>query len=165
MSIYLSIAFTLLAAVAGLYLLAKTKAEGLGKLYSVVSYLVIIVAGLSLTCQLGRGITMMACRTGICTPSENCMPGMMIHKEINMRGMGGDCKMHSGCREEEMCCESRMHGGGMGNCCDMEGGGSHGDCCKGGEGKKGCMEEGEAGGPGMKGGCKMDMKKDSAKAK
>lgn len=160
MNLYFAVALTLLAAVAGMYLLAKTRTENLGKLFSIVSYIVIIVAGLSLVCQLGRGALKMACRTGVCPPSENCMPGMMMHKEIIMNGMG-ECRMHSGCREEEECCESRGHCGSMKACCDMDRG--HGDCCKEGEGKHECKGEDE--GMGMKKGCMMDMKKDSVKAK
>ncbi len=164
MHFHLSIAITLLTLVAGMYLLAKTRTENLGKLFRFVSYLVIIVAGLSLLCQLGRGVCVMACRTGICPPSENCMPGMM-NKEMKMHGMSGDCSMHSGCREEERCCESRGHCEGMSSCCEMNEGRGHGDCCKeAGEGKGGCMKDGDKEG-GMKKGCMMEMKKDSVKAK
>jgi hypothetical protein len=156
MILYISIAFTLIAMVAGLYLLAKAKAEGLGKLFSITAYAVIIIAGLSLLCQLGRSAMHMACRSGICPPSENCMPGMM-HKEIIMRGPHGECGMHAGCRDEEECCESRScsdemgEGGGMHHgCAEMRG---HGDCCKHGEGKGGCMKNGEQ---------EEGMKKDSS---
>ncbi len=123
MNLHLSIAFSLLALVAGMYLLAKTRSENLGKLFSFISWLVVIVAGINLVCQLAWGGCMLACHTGICTPSEHCMPGMMH---------GGG--MHSDCDEmEEGCGEG--HGGEMGG---------HRDCCKGNEeGKGGCMEEGD----------------------
>jgi ABC-type nickel/cobalt efflux system permease component RcnA len=168
MHIYFSIAFTLLAAVAGMYLLAKAKTENLGKFFNIVSYLIVIVAGLSLLCQLTRGVCRMACRTGICPPSEHCMPGMMIHKEINMHGMSGGCAMNSGCGEEERCCESKGHCEGMSGCCEMKcSHGQGGECCKdGNEGKGGCMKDGEKEcSHDMKKGCEMNMKKDSVKTK
>ncbi len=157
MNLYLSIAFTLLALVAGMYLLAKTKAESLGKLFKFISWCVLIVAGLSLLCQLGRGACRMACRTGICTPSENCMPEMMIEKHVHMNGMKGDCGMHSGCHEMpacrtggEECCSGKQ-------CDEMKE--SHGKCCdEMEEGGKECNHD-------MKKGCTMDEKKDSAKGK
>jgi len=121
MNIYLSVAFTLLATVAGMYLLAKTRAEALGKFFRFVAWTVIVVSGLSLICQLGRAGCWMACSTGICTPSENCMPGMMnCHEEEN---------------DDEECCDHHGHGGGRNNCCEMKGDHMHG------EGKGGCMEE------------------------
>src|SRR5437016_13932943 len=99
MNLYLSIAFTLFAIVAGMYLLAKTKAENLGRFYSIVAWLVIVVAGFSLLCQLGRGALQMACRTGICPSSENCMPGM--YKKMMM----GGCCTKSECYERDECCK------------------------------------------------------------
>ena len=143
MNFYLSIAFTLLAGVAGMYLLAKTRTESLGKFFSFVAYTVIVIAGLSLLCQLGRAACWMACGTGICTPSENCMPGMMIHKEIRMHGMNG-------CQEDEdaECCDQSGHGEGMNGCCEMKGG--HGRVNKDSEGKQGCMHDEEKEEHGMK---------------
>lgn len=142
---YVSVAFTLIALIAGMYLLAKSKAENLGKFFTLVSYFIVIVAFLSLLCQMGRGTMMMACSTGICPPSEKCMPGMTMHKEIMMRSGDG----------EEECFESRSHCGGMSHCCAMH----HEDCCKGGDGKDGCMKGGED--HDMKKGCMMG--KDSVK--
>jgi len=149
MNIYLSIAFTLLAAVAGMYLLAKTKTEALGKFFKFISWLVIIVAGLSLLCQLGRAACRMICCTDMCPPSENCMPDMM-EKHGHMKGMNGDCKMHSGCCEmsREECCSGS-------HCDEMKG--SHGKCCDEMAGEKECNH--------MKAGNGMEDKTDSAKAK
>lgn len=147
MNLYLSIAFTLLAAVAGMYLLAKAKNENLGKLFTLVAYLVIIIAGFSLLCQLGRGVcSMMYCKGGY-SSSENCMPGMMMHKKIIMHGTSGECRMHSGGEEMDECCPGERCCGGMSGC-DMNMRG-HGKCCdemkEGGEGDEGCghgMKEG-----------------------
>lgn len=136
MNIYLSVAFTLLATVAGMYLLAKTRAEALGKFFRFISWTVIIVAGLSLLCQLGTSACWMACSTGICTPSENCMPGMMgCHEK-------GD--------DDEECCEHQGHGCKSGGC-EMKGDHRHG------EGNGGCMEENEDE--------NHEMKMDSSKSK
>lgn len=116
MYIHLSIALTLLAIIAGMFLLAKTRTESLGKLFSFISYAIIFVAGLSLACQLTSGVCRMACRTS---------------------GSGEQCE-------------------GMSNCSEMKHGRGHGDCCKGGEGKSGCMERGGEG---------HEMEKDSAGTK
>jgi len=63
----------------------------------------------------------MACRTGICPPSENCMPGMIHHGGM-MRHceMGGgkccdemkECKMKS----DDACCDKMKKG----KCADMD---------------------------------------------
>jgi hypothetical protein len=148
-NIYLSIALTLLAAVSGMYLLAKTKAENLGRFFSFISWCVVLIAGLILICQLTRGILSMACRTGICPPSENCMPEMMIDKHVCMHGMKENCMMHSRCGTEECCSGKGCEGmnKAQGKCCDeME------------EGEDGCHH-------GMNKECKTEEKKDSLRKK
>jgi hypothetical protein len=118
MNFYLSIAFTLLAAVSGMYLLAKTKAESLGKFFKFISWAVIIIAGLSLVCQIGRAACRMLCCHERCVFSDNCMPGMTMEK-VHMNGMNG-CNEMTSCRTGgEECCGK--HG------CNMEG--VHGKCC------------------------------------
>jgi len=151
MNLYLSIAFTLLAAIAGLYLLAKTRTENLGKFFVVCSWIIILVAGLSLLCQLGRGTLRMACRTGICPPSESCAPDLM-HKEIIMRGAPGHMRM----TEDDACCEKKACCGRMGSCYETEE--MHSGCRT--EESKGCMHD-----DGRHSGCAMEMKKDSARSK
>jgi hypothetical protein len=153
MHLCLSIAFTLLAAVAGMYLLAKTKAEALGKFFKFISWCVIIVAGISLLCQLGWIACRMVCCTGICPPSENCMPDMMIQKHSQMNGMHGECSMHQGCCEMPDCRSGREECSSS-RCCD-EMKESHGKCCD-------EMREGE---DGCDHGKKdhMEAKEDSAK--
>ena len=143
---YLSIAFTLFAIVAGMYLLAKTKNENLGKLFRIVAYLVIIVSVLSLLCQLGRVASSMMCCHGMYESSENCGQGMMMHKKIIMHGMQGERRMHSCGEEMEGCCAGERCCGGM-NGCEMEMHG-HGTC-----GDE--MEEGDEG-------CGHGMKKEGA---
>jgi hypothetical protein len=134
MNLYLSIALTSLAIIAGMYLLAKTKAESLGKFFRFTSWLVIVVSGLSLLCQVGCGMCRMACYSGVCPPSENCMPRMMEEHGC-MDRMKGSCSMHEGCQGMEEGC-------GRKSCDGMSE--SHGKCCD---------EMHESG-------CDHDMKKD-----
>lgn len=124
--IYISIVFTLFSLMAGMLLLAKTRKESLGKLYSSISYLVIIISLLILTCQAARGIMQMACRNE-CSPPEHCMMmsgmmnggcdrgGCMMMRHGWMKG-GGHC-------EEEMEMHKSMSDSTMGgkkHCCDMD---------------------------------------------
>ena len=149
MNFCLSIAFTLLAGVAGMYLLAKTRAEQLGKLFSIASYLVILIASLSLIWQLGTAACWMACGSGICQPTESCMPGKMMH------GMSGHYGMNSGCKDMDKCCSSKGRSEGRKEC-EME----RGSMNKSGRGQ-GCdemMEDNDDGGQRM-------MQKDSAPKK
>ena len=104
MNFCLSIAFTLLAGVAGMYLLAKTRTEQLGKLFSIASYLVILIASFSLIWQLGTAACWMACGSGICQPTESCMPGKTMH------GMSGCYGMNSVCNDKDECCVSNGRG-------------------------------------------------------
>ncbi len=135
---YISSALLLLALTAGTFLLAKTKKDGLGLFYKIVSWTVIIVASLALLCCLGRCICKMRCggwerhcETGM----QNCMHG----GGCGMMG-GGNCMMQGGCG---MMGGGQMHGGGcgmmmQGGCCGMCGGGGMMECHK------------------MKGHCEMD---------
>jgi hypothetical protein len=93
--LYISITFTLFALMAGMLLLAKTRKDGLGKFFAWISYLVIVVALLMLICQGARGVRRMMCRTGMCPPSEQCMPGMMNGN----CGHSGCMMMHHGCMD------------------------------------------------------------------
>ena len=117
---------------AGVLLLAKVKKEGLGKLYTWVAYLVIIVSLLMLICQGTRAVLRMACHREDCMPEGNCMPGMM-HRECDRGGcmmmrhgwMGGH--MRGGEEMEMEMCKTKMDSG----CCDMKGnmkGKMHGGC-------------------------------------
>jgi hypothetical protein len=111
--ILIAISFSLLALVAGMYLLDKTKKEGLGNFYNVISWIVIVVSILTLLCSLTRGCMRMMDRHHM-ERMERCGPGMM----------GGDYCMpmrghHDMMRED--CCDEMMgsekkHGG----CGDME---------------------------------------------
>ena len=137
----------LLAIVAGMYLLAKTKKEELGKLFKWVSYIVVICGFLCLACLLGQGIVHLSCRTGICGPERCHGMGMMPGGPHCGMGMeGGMCApMGGGCMKGmQGCCKGHE---GMGRGCR----GEMGKC---GMEKKGCggmneeeekeMEEGKA---------------------
>ena len=151
---YISIALTLLALVAGIHLLSKSKTEAMGNFARWIAYAVIIISIGMLLCELGR--------TGM----------RMMH-----RGGHGDMERHHMGMQycpPEMCggvaCWMPMGRGGM-NCCGMgmQGGMHCGkgemDCCKGdmdhckGESKGKCCEEGSDMEEGH--GCMMD--KDSMK--
>ena len=111
--ILISIALSLLALVAGMYLLDKTKKEGLGKFFSFISWLVIVVAILTLLCSLARGGMKM--RRHHMEERMECHRGMMG---------GGDCCMpmggHKGMMRED-CFDEKMGGDKMrGHCGDME---------------------------------------------
>lgn len=112
--ILISIALSLLALVAGMYLLDKTKKEGLGKFFKFISWLVIVASMLILLCALTRGVWRMSCRNSMGNSMEMCRPGMM----------GDDCCMpmrgHKGMTREE-CCDEMMGGDKMrSHCGDME---------------------------------------------
>lgn len=114
--ILISISFSLLALVAGMILLNKTKKEGLGKFYNFISWLVIIVSLLTLLCSLTRGVLHMSYRHHMDRSMEMCRPGMMggsdYCKPIRSHRMG---MMRGGC------CEDMMgRGKTRSGCCDME---------------------------------------------
>lgn len=109
-----SIALSLLALVAGMYLLDKTKKEALGKFFNFISWLVIVASLLILLCALTRCVWRMSCRPYMGSSMEMCRPGMT----------GDDCCMpmrgHKGMTREE-CCDEMMGGKKMrGGCGDME---------------------------------------------
>jgi heme A synthase len=110
-----SIALALLALVAGMYLLDKTKKEGLGKFFNFIAWVVIVVSLLILLCGLTRGLIRMQCANRFESRMEMCRPGMM----------GDDCCMpmrgHHGRMMREECCDEMMGGKKMrGGCGDME---------------------------------------------
>ena len=113
--ILISISLSLLALTAGMFLLDKTKKEGLGNFYNIISWLIIVVSLLALLCSLTRGGLKMT-RKHHTEYMERCGPGMMGGKDCCMpmgghRGgmMRGECcddmmergKMHKGCGEME----------------------------------------------------------------
>ena len=127
--LYLSIVFTLFALMAGMLLLSKTRKDQLGKFFSMISYLIIIVSLLLLICQCTRGIMRMTCHSGNCASTEHCS---------YMSGMDGKCEhgscmmMHHGCTDGNVRCmeemkECKMKGDsasckmGMKHGCPMEG--------------------------------------------
>ena len=126
---------------AGMLLLAKTKKDGLGKFFSFISYLVIIISLLMLVCQCGRGVMRMTCCRGMHPPMDNCMMekeccrggGMMMHHEW-MGGHEGrcmeemkECRMGApGCEPNGMKGDSASCKMGMMHGCPMMGGGKDG---------------------------------------
>ena len=113
--ILIAISFSLLALVAGMYLLDKTKKEGLGKFYSFISWLVIVISMLVLLSSLTWEVCRMSCRPYMEGSMEMCGPGMMG---------GDDCCMYKGGRgcmmDEERCGEMMGKGKMKDKCCEME---------------------------------------------
>jgi hypothetical protein len=105
----IGISFILLALVAGMFLLAKTKKEELGGFFKLVSYLVIGISFLALILVAGRHTCRMICKKGKCQTEGSCM-------------IGGEA-----CEEQMMKCEHRTTM--MEGCCSMPG------CCKMSDGK------------------------------
>jgi hypothetical protein len=109
-----SIALSLLALVAGMYLLDKTKKEGLGKFYNFISWVVIVISILILLCGLTRGLMRMKHGGNYgYGRMEMCRPGMMDDCCMPMRG-------HCGKMMREECCDEMMGGEKMHGCGDME---------------------------------------------
>ena len=103
MNIFIAIPFTLLAFVAGIYLLAKSRAEGLNRYYRWAAYLVIVVSLLMLGCNLTRGVLGMMHHRG---------EGRMIKKIERIRvGEGMHDRHGMPCCDEEMM--ERCHDKGM----------------------------------------------------
>ena len=132
-SVYtISLALSLLVLLAGLFLLAYAKKEGLGKLTKISSYVAILFGGVvfvgGLTCALffgtcpkGKG-----CKGGKCPIPPHERMEMRHHKGMMMKGghhgmMKGDChKMEDKdcCSKDKKSCETTK--------CDSE---KKADCC------------------------------------
>lgn len=70
----IGLSLALLAIVAGMFLLAKTRAEALGKFFKFVSYTVIVAGFLCLICCIMHCCCMMGCSSGSsCMQQEQCM--------------------------------------------------------------------------------------------
>jgi hypothetical protein len=136
---YISIAITLFALMAGMLLLAKTKKEGLGKFFSWISYIVIVISFLLLLCQLTHGIMRMTCCRSM---QGNCMMDKESACPVGRCGPhGGNMMMHHGwmrgdaqCMEEMR--ECKIHGDsasckmGMMHGCPMSGSKAEADSSK-----------------------------------
>lgn len=129
---------SLLAIVAGMFLLAKSKTENLGNFFKYVSYFIVLVGFLSLVCIAGRGAMRMCGHGGGCGMNRHeGMSGrfgdrgmrdnmecqeMMSHHGIGAMGMEGEC--HKGMMMEGECHKGMMMGsecqkGMKMNCCSM----------------------------------------------
>jgi len=132
---YISIALTMLALVAGTFLLARTKTEAMGKFSQWIAYAVIIISIGMLLCEIGRTGMRLMHRGGYedmpghhmgmmqYCPPENCggVPCMVpMGRGMNCCGMGMQGGMHDG--KGEMDCHEGSMEHGKGKCCeDMEG--------------------------------------------
>ncbi|MFA6261253.1 MAG: hypothetical protein WC760_07295 [Bacteroidia bacterium] len=88
--IFITICITLLTLIAALHLLAKVQKDGLGKMFTWASYLIIAVAVLVLICEVTRGIGRMACsHDGKYNHEMACCP--MMGSEGHHEGMKKGC--------------------------------------------------------------------------
>lgn len=95
----------LIALVAGTFLLAKVQKDGLGMLYKIIAYKVIILSGLCIVlCIAAHFCHAGCCRGGMeggCERREHCAPGgheeqgMMGHEEGKMEETPVDSTMES----------------------------------------------------------------------
>lgn len=121
----------LLVLLAGLFLLAYAKKEGLGWMTKISSYvaitfgIVVFVGGIVCGIMCG-GCHKSACgdKGGKCTmemkkdcSGSSCSGGGMHHGDMHHGGMKGDCSKKSACCGGEMKCE----GMSKGDCCEKEG--------------------------------------------
>jgi hypothetical protein len=129
---YISIALTMLALVAGTFLLARTKTEAMGKFSQWISYAVIFISIGMLLCEIGRTGLRLMHRDGYGDAQRHPM-GMMEYCPPEMCG-GVPCMVPRGGRGMN-CCNMGMHGGngemdchhgGMGH----EKGETKGKCCE-----------------------------------
>lgn len=102
---------TLLAIVAGMFLLAKAKKEELGAFFKIVSYTVVLAGFACLICCIIHCCCAMGCKDGAC-----------MRKEVRVMEMrhGG---MHHGCMKGGMD-DCNMKGGDM-KCCAKHKGEMH----------------------------------------
>ncbi|HMT30250.1 MAG TPA: hypothetical protein PKD91_13330 [Bacteroidia bacterium] len=127
--LYISICLTLLVILLALFLLAKIKSEMLGSFYKWITWLVLIVAGTILVCQLARGVGRMMHR-GKCDGKECASHGghmkmkghagaSMKMKGCEMGGKGANCPMMEQCgknlSKEE--CAAMCEKMGIKDCC------------------------------------------------
>lgn len=115
--VLISLSFSLLALVAGMYLLAKTRKESLGKFFGFVSWLVICVSLLAMLCSLSRGAMHMRGGYYMERSMEYCHPGMGMMDEDCCMPMRGH---HQGMMDEEYCGGMMGKGKMKGKCCEME---------------------------------------------
>lgn len=127
MMLAISISLGLLAATAGMFLLAKTKAENLGAFFKIVSYTIVgIGLGVAL-CTASCGICQMMCK-GCGKGAEGC----------NEKGYDGKCGATKSCASWD---KASCAKGKKGKCEKSGRRGKSGKCCKKGEGKEGRTEK------------------------
>lgn len=132
MIIIIAIALSLLTIVAGLFLLAKTRKDQLGKVYSACSYAVIIIGGLLLGSSLCGCFCKMMCYKGCRMEKMECRSGASCMANPHHQGMGNKMMFIEKHCEMKMCGENKGCKKEMGNCpeghkCE---GGMNKDCCK-----------------------------------
>lgn len=120
--IFLSIAFTLIAATGLVYLLTRTRTGEHGSFVKWSTYVLLFIAAAVLVCQLAQGVRRMMHQGGrdgwkaksMCHPGKKKMKG-------GCAMMGSCCGMNAGCCSgmQEHGCSATEHGGMEG--CGMDG--------------------------------------------
>ena len=104
----IAISLGLLAVVAGMFLLAKTKKEALGSFFKYVSYLVIFIGFLAVACAFSQGVCRMWCRSKQCSYDSRSAAACPMKME-NGEGMEkGEHKMGKCCKMGEKAGEQRQ---------------------------------------------------------
>ena len=121
--LYIAIALTLLALMAGVLMLWKVKTDAMGGFAKWMSYLVIVTCLGMFICEIGQCCVRMAhCRHDMEGGYGMCGGGGCY--------MGGGCCMmgghgHGMMKKDEKCCEEEMEGCEMDHGDDHEGAGHH----------------------------------------
>ena len=123
----ISISLGLLAATAGMFLLAKTKAENLGTFFKIVSYSIVAIGLGDALCTASCGICNMMCK--------GCGKG---DKGCNEKRYDGKCGATKSCASWD---KASCAKGKKGKCGQSGRKDKAGKCCKKGEGKGGRTEK------------------------
>ncbi len=115
-----SLSASLIALVAGMFLLIKVRKENLGGMYKYISYFVIVFALLSFLCVFSQGVFRISCKRGSGGGHGKCM---MMHRGGCSGEDRGCCHRggHVGMGEEGMQCPHA----GMKECHMKEAGEKH----------------------------------------
>jgi hypothetical protein len=97
----IALSLSLIAVVAGMFLLARARQENLGTFYKIVAYFVIVCALIVFGFGFAGTICRHRCMSGGCSPSEQCMmTGKTCGEEMGM----GKCAKGKGKMD---CCAAK----------------------------------------------------------
>lgn len=123
-----TISLGLIAVVAGMFLLAKTKTENLGTFFKIVSYSIVAI---------GLGVVLCTATCGICHMMSKCCG--KAPKGCSEKGYDGKCSATRSCSWDKASCSKG--GSGHGKYGKSGHKGKAGKCCKKGDRKGGRTEK------------------------